>query len=58
MAKRQKNTCKECYFRQASLCALVDGPCPTFRAAKAARLVPPEQARLVARPELRAHAAA
>jgi hypothetical protein len=36
----------------------MDGPCPTFRSAKASRLEPPEQARLVARPQLRAHAAA
>ncbi len=58
MAKRREITCKDCYFRQAALCALADGPCPTFRSAKAARLEPPEQARLVARPPVRAHAAA
>lgn len=57
MAKRQQITCKDCYFRQAALCALADGPCPTFRPAKA-RLEPPQQARLVARSEMRAHAAA
>jgi hypothetical protein len=58
MAKRREVTCKDCYFRQAALCALADGPCPTFRPAKAARLAPPEQARLIARPAVRAHAAA
>ena len=58
MAKRQRITCKDCYFRQAALCALGDGPCPTFRSAKGARLEPPDQARLVARAQLRAHAAA
>jgi hypothetical protein len=58
MAKRRKNTCSDCYFRHAGLCALSDGPCPTFRSAKATRLEPPEQARLIARPALRAHAAA
>jgi hypothetical protein len=58
MAKRRQITCKDCYFRQEALCALANGPCPTFRAAKAARLEPPEQARLVARPQLSEHAAA
>jgi hypothetical protein len=58
MAKRRRITCKDCYFRQAALCALGDGPCPTFRSAKDARLEPPDQARLVARNGLRAHAAA
>jgi hypothetical protein len=58
MAKRRKNTCNDCYFRQAGLCALTEGPCPTFRSAKTTGLQPPEQARLVTRPELRAHAAA
>jgi hypothetical protein len=58
MAKRRRITCKDCYFRQAALCALADGPCPTFRRAKAAGLEPPEQARLVARQQEAAHAAA
>jgi hypothetical protein len=58
MAKQRQITCKDCYFRQAALCALGDGPCPTFRSAKAARLEPPEQPRLVARTQLRAHAVA
>ena len=58
MAKRRQITCKDCYFRQEALCALANGPCPTFRSAKAPRLEPPEQARLVARPALRAHAVA
>jgi hypothetical protein len=58
MAKRRQITCKDCYFRQAALCALAEGPCPTFRAAKPARLEPPAQAPLVARPQASAHAAA
>jgi hypothetical protein len=58
MAKRREITCKDCFFRQEALCALANGPCPTFRYAKAAKLEPPEQARLVPRPQLRAHAAA
>jgi hypothetical protein len=57
MSKRREISCKDCYFRQAALCALVDGPCPTYRPAKPARLEPPAQARLVARP-VRAHAVA
>lgn len=24
-------TCDGCYFRREALCALQDGPCPTFR---------------------------
>jgi predicted metal-binding transcription factor (methanogenesis marker protein 9) len=58
MAKRRRITCKDCYFRQAALCALTDGPCPTFRSAKKVGLEPPDQAQLVARAEVRAHAAA
>jgi len=58
MAKRRQITCKDCYFRQAALCALTDGPCPTFRTAKTARLEPPAQPPLVARPQVGAHAAA
>jgi hypothetical protein len=59
MAKRRRITCNDCYFRQADLCALADGsPCPTFRPAKGVRLAPPQQAKLVARSEARAHAAA
>ena len=58
MAKRRRISCKDCYFRREALCALAEGPCPTFRSAKAARLIPPEQARLVARAGLREHAAA
>ena len=57
MTKRREITCNECYFRQAGLCALGDGPCPTFRPAKTTRLEPPHQPELIARP-LRAHAAA
>jgi hypothetical protein len=59
MAKKHRITCSDCYFRQASLCALADGPCPTFRPARRARLEPPTQAPLVARPPtVREHAAA
>jgi hypothetical protein len=58
MGKRRQITCNDCYFRQASLCALADGsPCPTFRPAKAC-LTPPAQAKLVTRGAERAHAAA
>lgn len=58
MAKRLQITCKECYFRQAALCALTEGPCPTFRPAKALRLEPPRQPQLVLRTRLEADAAA
>jgi hypothetical protein len=57
MSKRREITCNDCYFRQAGLCALGEGPCPTFRPAKAARLEPPRQPKLIARP-VGAHAAA
>jgi hypothetical protein len=57
MSKRRETTCNDCYFRQAGLCALTEGPCPTFRPATRARLEPPQQPKLVARP-VDAHAAA
>ncbi|MGH3034339.1 MAG: hypothetical protein ACRDON_07245 [Gaiellaceae bacterium] len=57
MAKRREITCENCYFRQAGLCALGEGPCPTYRPAKA-RLEPPRQPQLVVRPAARATAAA
>jgi hypothetical protein len=57
MSKRRKITCEQCYFRQAGLCALGEGPCPTFRPAKA-QLAPPAQAPLIARTARAAHAAA
>jgi hypothetical protein len=57
MAKRREITCENCYFRQAGLCALGDGPCPTYRPAKA-RLEPPQQPQLVVRTAPRATAAA
>ena len=48
MSKRSVATCEDCYFRQASLCALPgNAPCPTFRAATVGRLAPPAQPRLV-----------
>jgi hypothetical protein len=58
MAKTREISCNDCFFRQSGLCALAEGPCPTFRPAKAARLAPPPQAKLVARPAAGAHAAA
>jgi hypothetical protein len=51
MSKRNRSSCNDCYFRQAGLCALPgEEVCPTFRrAAAAAKLDPPPQARLVPR---------
>ena len=47
MTKREL-TCDDCYFRRASLCALiVPVPCPTFRLETRGQLVPPRQPRLV-----------
>jgi hypothetical protein len=41
-------TCDDCFFRRQLLCALrLPEPCPTFRRATRAGLVPPPQARLV-----------
>jgi hypothetical protein len=60
MTKRLLNTCDDCFFRRAELCALPgNSPCPTFRVAKSA-LEPPRQPKLIARPQLAAaaHAAA
>jgi hypothetical protein len=59
MTKRLANTCDDCFFRRAELCALPGNtPCPTFRRAKSA-LEPPRQPKLIARPHLAAaHAAA
>lgn len=59
MSKRAFATCEDCYFRREGLCALPGNtPCPTFRAA-AASLVPPPQPPLVLRGPLPqvAHAA-
>jgi hypothetical protein len=59
MSKRVAATCEDCYFRREGLCALPGNtPCPTFRAATAT-LVPPPQPRLVLRAPLPAvaHAA-
>jgi hypothetical protein len=46
-----KASCKDCYFRRESLCALPgETPCPTFRAVAAGgQLLPPRQPRLVSR---------
>jgi hypothetical protein len=42
-------TCDDCFFRRHLLCALrLPEPCPTFRRATRAGLVPPPQASLVA----------
>jgi hypothetical protein len=50
MSKRGKLSCKDCYFRQASLCALqLDHPCPTFRLADNGALGVPRQAQLIPR---------
>ena len=52
MTKRAEASCDDCYFRKAGLCALpLDSPCPTFRPAKPRSLRPPQQPRLVPRPE-------
>lgn len=48
--KRSDVTCDDCYFRRAGLCAIPeDRPCPTFRHHRRGTLVPPPQARLIAR---------
>jgi hypothetical protein len=48
---RPPATCEDCYFRREGLCALpITEWCPTFRAASAGNLTPPQQARLVPRP--------
>lgn len=39
-------SCDDCYFRYEGLCALAEGPCPTFRPCKE-RLTPQPQAQLV-----------
>ena len=51
-------TCEACYFRQKGLCALVTGPCPTFRPARGVVLAPPPPAPLVASRDARRSAAA
>ena len=51
--KRINVTCDDCYFRRAALCALPgERPCPTFRPDRREGLLPPPQARLVARPAI------
>ena len=52
MSKQKSEfTCEDCYFKRASLCALVlETPCPTFRADSRGALAPPPQPRLVPRP--------
>jgi hypothetical protein len=59
MSKHSVATCNDCYFRHAGLCALAgERPCPTFRAAKPGRLVPPRQPVLVQLPVVTAATAA
>ncbi len=59
MLKSPVATCNDCYFRNAGLCALPgERPCPTFRAAKPGKLLPPRQATLLALAPLAAHTAA
>ncbi|MGI8630979.1 MAG: hypothetical protein ACR2NA_00275 [Solirubrobacterales bacterium] len=41
--------CEDCFFRQNLLCALAEGPCPTFRQASPEGLVPPAQLTLLER---------
>ena len=53
-----KSPAKTAIFARRRCAPWRTGPCPTFRSAKTARLEPPAQARLVARPQDRAHAAA
>src|SRR5213075_1607784 len=51
LSKRTHQTCDDCYFRRAVLCALPTySPCPTFRLHSRGSLVPPRQPRLVPRP--------
>lgn len=56
-AGAKKVTCEECFFHVNLLCALDLGePCATFRPSEA-QLRPPQQLRLVFRPERRPRAA-
>jgi hypothetical protein len=59
MPRRADVTCNDCYFRRAGLCALAaETPCPTFRLASRGSMTPPQQPRLVPRPEYAPVAAA
>ena len=44
-------TCSDCFFRREFLCALSDGPCPTFRAWSAVDATTYEQLAAVSAPE-------
>jgi hypothetical protein len=55
VSKKNKASCQLCYFRQASLCALPESPCPTYRPVGRGTLSPPQQARLI--PRVAQHAA-
>ena len=51
MGKRTEVTCRDCYFHNSNLCALMlASPCPTFRSTERGLLVPPQQPQLVPRP--------
>lgn len=43
-------TCDECYFRRHALCALQDGPCPTFRPCADETAPAPPEPRLIMAP--------
>ncbi len=58
MAKRRQITCKDCYFRQAALCALAEGPARHSGPPRPARLEPPDQAVWSPARRSEAHAAA
>ena len=48
-ASAAKPSCEKCFFRSRNLCALSEGPCPTFRPDGPAGLVPPLQPSLLPR---------
>ncbi len=51
MQRPAGNTCDDCYFRRAGLCALsLESPCPTFRLHTRGPLVAPKEPRLMPRP--------
>ena len=47
--KVQKVSCKDCFFGCRNLCALTEGPCPTWRPDDPSGLVPPRQPSLLPR---------
>ena len=46
-AAAQKVSCKDCFFGCRNLCALTEGPCPTWRPDDPSGLVPPRQPSLL-----------